>query len=243
MDFNYQGINGYDVSFWQDDNETPQQINFNKMKSSGATFCGVKVGQGTWSDPDFLYNWRESKKAGLVRFGYFFCDDSYHPKTQARKYWELLQYDFDENEMQFADYEVGSWTEWYQLYIFLTEFQMLSGLPDEKAGIYTGYPYWIAHSPTTPFYRDFFGRHPLFLAWYIDDPFYVRVPSTWKEALLWQCGTPRIDVGQESPTIDFDKFNGDQIKFKKYFGSSPDLQPTPIFPDSLFIEEKKYKGV
>jgi GH25 family lysozyme M1 (1,4-beta-N-acetylmuramidase) len=247
MNFNYQGIYGYDVSLWQDVNSTPQQIDFKKMKSSGATFCGVKVGQGFWSDPDFTYNWKNSKEAGLVRFGYWFCDENVKPKVQAQKYWELLQLDFDQDEMQWADYENGSW-DWYQLYIFMNEFQRLSGLPDYKMGIYTGTPYWTAHSPLSSFYREYFARHPLWLAWYTGSPAYVKVPVPFTEALLWQDGTPpSIGTGVESPTIDHDMFNGDTAKFKYYFGSSAVItppQPEPIqkFPSSVFIDDKQYRG-
>lgn len=244
MDFDYQGIYGYDVSTWQDLNSTPQRINFNKMKESGATFCGVKVGQGSWEDPDFRYNWRYSKEAGLIRFGYFFCDGDIHPKTQARKYWDTLKSDFDPNEMQWADYETGSWTEWYSLYVFMNEFQMLSGLEDEKLGVYTGYPYWIAHSPASKPFKDFFARYSLWLAWYTKSPASVTVPSPWTEVLLWQDSTPVIDVGQESPKIDHDMFNGGQLKFKKHFGSIPVVKPpAPIFPSSVFIGDKQYRGV
>lgn len=243
MDFNYQGIFGFDVSVWQDVNSTPQQIDFVKMKNSGARFCGVKVGQGTWNDPDFRYNWLKSKDAGLVRMGYWFCDANIKPEIQAQKYWELLQLDFDPNEMQWADYENRSWTDWYQLYTFMNEFQRLSGLPNEKMGVYTGYPYWMQHSPSSQFYKDYFAMHPLWLAWYTTSISFVKVPPPWKEVLLWQDGTPPIDVGQESPTIDHDMFNGDEIKFKKYFGGSQVITPpTPIFPSSVFIDAKEYKG-
>lgn len=240
MNFDYQGIHGYDVSLWNDDPRTAEQIDFNHMKSTGAQFVGVKAGQNAYTDPDFKYNWIESKKAGLVRFSYFFCGYEVKPKLQAQNYWDILQLDFNPEEMCFADYENGSWTDWYQLYIFLNEFQMLSGLPSDKVGIYTGYPYWTQHRPFSDMYLKFFAEHPLFLAWYTSDPAYVRVPLPWTEVLLWQDGTPVIDVGQESPKIDSDKFNGDQIKFKKHFGSSA---PTPAFPSSVYIGEKTYEGV
>lgn len=243
MDFDYQDIYGYDVSLWQDDNRTPQKTNFNKMKQSGAIFCGVKVGQKNYPDPDFEYNWIQSKAANLVRFGYWFCDRYETPKVQAKKYWEILQLDFDSNEMQWADYEVGSWLDWQSLYIFMNEFQMLSGLPNDKFGVYTGYPYWIEHRPVEIYKRQWFANHPLWLAWYTEDYNDVRIPSEWKECLLWQDGTPVIDVGQESPKIDHNKFNGGKEKFERYFGKIPSVvsPPTINFPSSIHIANNIYK--
>jgi len=54
---------GIDVSFYQDDNATPQQIDFQKAKSNGAGFAIIRVGQNLWVDPDFAYNWKKAKEA------------------------------------------------------------------------------------------------------------------------------------------------------------------------------------
>jgi hypothetical protein len=49
-----------DVSFYHDEQETLQGIDFVKMAKS-AGFVIVRAGQNPWSDPDFKYNWREAK--------------------------------------------------------------------------------------------------------------------------------------------------------------------------------------
>lgn len=238
MQFDYQDNEGYDVSKWQDDNATPIQIDFNYMKSTGAKFCGVKVGQLNYADPDFIYNWRECKKAGLLRFGYWFCDKYGSPLAQARKYWELLQVDFDPNEMQFADYEYGSWEDWGSLEIFMDEFQRLSGLSDEKFGIYTGYYHWLAHRPTNLEKRKKFGRHSLWEAWYTSDVSEVLYPTEFKEVLIWQDSVISEYVGQESIKIDHDKFNGGLSKLHYYMGAGNNA--IQIFPANVYIGNQTY---
>lgn len=48
-------IIGTDVSFYQDDPQTPQGINFPKMRQA-AEFVIVRAGQNLWVDPDFKLN-------------------------------------------------------------------------------------------------------------------------------------------------------------------------------------------
>ena len=55
---------GPDVSFYQDDPETPQGIDFRKMRAS-AGYVIIRAGQNAWVDSDFKINWREAKLAGL----------------------------------------------------------------------------------------------------------------------------------------------------------------------------------
>ena len=75
-------IIGPDVSFYQDDPETPQGINFVKMRQA-TDFVIVRAGQNLWIDPDFKYNYREAKQAGLYRGSYWFYDSRANPKRQA----------------------------------------------------------------------------------------------------------------------------------------------------------------
>lgn len=219
MNFNDKGIEGFDVSRYQDSDTTPQMIDFNKMKAYGATFVISKAGQYYWQDPDFSYNWRESEKAGLARASYWFGDVRDTGVNQARKYWQILTDNGFKGEPCVIDYEHGSWTDWNELYNFIAEFQRLSGLPDERFFIYTGFPYWIEHSPLVPSTLDWFEKHPLWLAWYTSESANVVVPPPWTDVLLWQDGTPPIGklVGAESEEIDHDKFNGDITKFYQYF--------------------------
>lgn len=226
MIFTDKGLFGFDVSFYQDNNETPTRIDFVKMRNYGVSFVNIKAGQLTYSDEDWKYNWEESRKAGLNRGSYWFCDKYDTGVAQARKYWELLKGDVGEG-IHFADYEGGSWTDWNQLYNFLSEFQQKSGLPDERIGIYTGYYYWVKYSPLLTSKLNWFSKYPLWLAWYTSNINDVQIPKPWKECLMWQSGTPAIgfQVGVESREIDYNLFNGDLEKLKKYYGSVVIAEP------------------
>lgn len=219
MNFTDCGIFGFDVSRWQDVNATPQKIDFVKMKEYGASFVVIKVGQLALPDEDFADNWLNAKTAGIPRSAYWFCDKNASGKAQASKFWNLVRNDQPEG-MLYADYENGSWTDWNQLYAFLYELQQLSGYPSSRIGIYTGYYYWAGHSPTNSLSLSWFSKFPLWLAWYSENPAYVKIPKPWTECLLWQSGTPAIglEVGAESREIDYNKFNGDAEKFKQFMG-------------------------
>lgn len=86
-------IYGCDVSFYQDREDTPKQINFQQMKAAGASFVYVRAGQFTWKDPDFDYNWLESRRAGLPRGAYFLQDYRRPIEPQIDKMLEVLKPD------------------------------------------------------------------------------------------------------------------------------------------------------
>src|SRR5690349_7631969 len=73
---------GPDVSFYQDDPETPQGIDFKRMKAS-AGYVIIRAGQNVWVDSDFKGNWLAAKQAGLPRGSYWFYDSRVEPKKQA----------------------------------------------------------------------------------------------------------------------------------------------------------------
>lgn len=220
------GIVGFDVSFYQDINATLRKIDFNQMIQFGASFVIIKTGQDNYADEDFTDNWRNAKQAGIPRSAYWFCDKDRGGKEQAILFWNLVKDDLPEG-MLFADFEVGSWTGWVELYNFLRELKALSGLPSSRIGIYTGYYYWRAYCPTNEASRNWFRQFPLWLAAYASKPDLVLVPSPWTECLIWQDGTPPIGIlaGAESKEIDHNIFNGDAEKFKQYMGGVPVTPP------------------
>lgn len=228
MNFDYNGIFGFDVSFYQDNDNTPQKIDFFKMKEYGASFVIVKAGQLNYYDEDFRDYWADAKQAGIPRSSYWFCDRRDSGRAQAEKYWEGIKFDVGEG-MLFADYETGSWTDWNELYSFLYELQRRSGLPSHRIGIYTGYYYWNAHRPTNAASLNWFRQFPLWLAWYSENPGTVSVPTPWTECLIWQDGTPAIGIeaGVESMEIDHNRFNGDADKFEFFMGGTPSTPPPP----------------
>lgn len=233
MNFDNNGIKIYDVSFYQSimfeyiDGkriELPfnkqKHVDFEKMKKKADAVI-IKCGQRNYSDPAFNINWEMAGKSGIPRGSYWFCDKNETPKKQAQLYYSLIKHDIGEG-FHAADFEAlsspnGSWLDLNSLYIFINEFQQLSGLPDEKIAVYTGY-YDFADAIKNA-NIDWFSKFPLWLAWYINNPDYVKIPGTWKEVTLWQYGTPveGYDAGVHSLEIDSSFFNGNAEKFKKFF--------------------------
>ena len=60
-------IQGIDVSHWQDDNSTPQQVNFKKAKAAGAEFVFIKASERLYVDADYTWTWDAAAAAGLLR--------------------------------------------------------------------------------------------------------------------------------------------------------------------------------
>ncbi|MEW5938916.1 MAG: GH25 family lysozyme, partial [Chloroflexota bacterium] len=80
---------GPDISFYQNEPDTPQGVNFQTLKQ-GSDFVIIRAGQNLWPDPDFKYNWMEAKKVGLPRGCYWFYDSRADPKRQAELWFDLL---------------------------------------------------------------------------------------------------------------------------------------------------------
>lgn len=207
-------------------------INWDVMKVSGVSAVICKAGQYNFTDFTFDYNWKEAKRVGIPRASYWFLDYRATGTEQARRYWDIMKNDPGEGPLV-IDYEQGSGGDWDRLYNFISELQRISGYPNERIWIYTGYYFWIEHSPITIAQRQWFAKYPLWLAWYADSPAFVRIPDMWTECVLWQKGTPTIgkQVGAQSLEIDYNVFNGDTEKFARYFigGTNPPPPGDPMY--------------
>jgi GH25 family lysozyme M1 (1,4-beta-N-acetylmuramidase)/uncharacterized protein YraI len=227
---------GPDVSFYQDDPETPQGIDFAAMHKQAA-FVIIRAGQNLWPDPDFKYNWREAKKAGLARGSYWFYDSRANPKRQAELWVERLEGDLGELPL-FADLEEtfgGQYSGWGKWYDFLERLRSLIG--EKEIAIYTAYYYWRDHAPnatTQSNSLEYFHQYPLWIAHYKAEK--PRVPKPWAddEWLFWQFteqGSGK-SYGVESIAVDLNYFNGELESFHKRFplvpaGPPPSPAPTP----------------
>lgn len=236
MNFDYQGIEGYDVSTYQDSPQIPGHIDFHKMKDAGASFVILKAGQGDWIDPDFNVGWTNAKNV-LPRASYWYYDNLYPPKEQAQRYWNIIKHDLEGIcWLDLEDRLLGQYQGWKKWYDWLKEFQVQSQLPDDRIGIYTNFYYWTENlrSATTA-EKFYFLRHPLWLASYPPDPYLpdyknILVPLPWTSPIILQTGTPAvgIDVGVESREVDYNQFNGDLEEFQKYFKLVDEGEPEPM---------------
>jgi GH25 family lysozyme M1 (1,4-beta-N-acetylmuramidase) len=227
----YRGIFLFDVSHWQG------KIDFNKMKSYGASAVIMKASQGNWEDDRFAENWKASKGV-LPRASYHYYDNRYPPKEQAHAWFEAIQHDLEGMcWLDLEDSQTGLYAGWRAWYDFIAE--LLAIYPGARIGIYSNFYYIVERlSYATTSQRNYFGQFPLWLASYQIDPFKPRyasilIPQPWLEYLILQSGTPAIglDAGVESKEIDYNQFNGDPIKFLKFFGAAPAIPEIPTQPE------------
>lgn len=222
---------GPDVSFYQDDPETPQGIDFKRMKASAA-YVIIRAGQNVWVDSDFKGNWAAAKQAGIPRGSYWFYDSRVEPKKQA-ELWikQFTGGDYGELPL-FADFEEaygGPYKGWKNWVTFLDRLKQLA--PGKEIAIYTAYYYWRDNAPNSTTQAgslNYFKQYPLWIAHYgATNPL---VPLPWKtgEWLFWQyteTGDGNL-FGVESKGIDLNYFNGDLAKLKARF-NIPDVPPDP----------------
>ncbi|NOH04241.1 MAG: SH3 domain-containing protein [Chloroflexi bacterium] len=223
---------GPDVSFYQDDPQTPQGIDFIKMRSN-AGYVVIRAGQNLWGDRDFKVNWRESKAAGLPRGSYWFYDSRIDPKRQAEKWASMFEGDFGELPL-FGDFEDtynGPFKGWRHWYTFLERTKELA--PGKEIGVYTGYYYWRENTEATGIPAaslNYFKQYPLWIANYgVASPL---IPKPWTTWTFWQF-TDNGDgtlYGVESLNIDLNYFNGDINAFRQRFGLSDTPLPEPPKP-------------
>jgi GH25 family lysozyme M1 (1,4-beta-N-acetylmuramidase)/SH3-like domain-containing protein len=227
-------IIGPDVSFYQDDPNTPKGIDFVRMRQV-ADFVIIRVGQNQWVDRDFRKNWQAAKQAGLPRGSYWFYDSRADPKQQAELWVNTMGNDMGELPL-FADLEEAyggqyrGWTHWKQ---FIERLRVLVG--QKEIGIYTAYYYWQTNAPnpiTQAGDLEYFHRYPLWIANYgVEQPL---VPKPWgtNEWLFWQFTAmgDGIIYGVESSRIDLNYFNGDAQAFAQRFNVAVPDHPAPPDP-------------
>jgi len=227
-----ENVIGPDVSFYQDDPQTPQGIDFPKMRFT-AGFAIIRTGQNLWPDRDFKLNWREAKLAGLPRGSYWFYDSRVDPKKQAELWISLFNGDFGELPL-FADFEDnygGSFKGWIHWVTFINRLKELTHR--KEVAIYTAYNYWVENTVSAGIPAaslNYFKQYPLWIANYgVTKPL---VPKPWTEWTFWQF-TDKGDgsiYGVESKNIDLNYFNGDLAAFRQRFGlgESPPSEPVPV---------------
>lgn len=212
---------GIDVSRWQDDNSTPQMMDFEKSKTAGARFVFIKASQAAYLDSDYIKNWQHAKDAHLPVGGYHFMDWSKPVIEQARFFSGVLKADPGELP-PVVDFECSTGAPAKAactdaLYSFINEVERIVG---KQVMIYTGAPYWMAHWDGR--YKDFFTARPLWFACYGTeagrDIYLAKTP--WKRWTFWQFTNKGdgLKFGAESKDLDMDYYNGTPTEFATAFG-------------------------
>lgn len=211
-----------DISFYQDNPETQREVSFEAMASTDAVGVIFRIGQGTWTDRKIKEYWKNSEGLGLLRGGYWYYDNSFHPKVQAQKCASIIRENNISFELPlFADFEDErktlehhGWKKWFD---FMEELKVL--LPEFKLGVYTGYHYWQENKPRylEAFREKYFSQYPLWIAQYHynthrESQVYKEptIPSNWSSWELWQVSDRGNGAyyGVESSRIDVNYFNG-----------------------------------
>lgn len=219
-----QSVRLADVSFWQG------VINFIVMKAAGLFGVIIRAGQGSWADIKFLINWALARAAGLPRGSYFFYDSRVDPGKQAALWWSLIKGDTGEL-VHVADFEEsygGPFGETGHFKAFLQRFQELSGLPNDRIAIYTGFFWWLKRIGDDLWFR----RHQLWLASY-GAMSAARIPAPWSaiDFLFWQYTAEGNGTayGVSSKEIDLNYYCCDQIEYFKRFPLAT-MEPPPLPP-------------
>ena len=205
-------------------------VDFHKMKQWGFAGCVIRASHGALADNAFAYNWAACRGV-LPRSSYSYYENLIEPKRQAEKHWSQIEDDFE--GMAFLDLEDETtakyyhWDYWYQ---WLERFKVLSGLPSDKIGIYSGYWYLKDNFKLmNAAQREYFRQYRLWLAWYGPkgtDPLkpdfesmLVPLPYAHEDLLMVQTGTPVIGraAGVYSEELDYNRMNG-RINFERMFG-------------------------
>jgi lysozyme len=196
---------GIDCSKWQDDNSTPQQMDFFKARAEGASFVFIKASQSTWLDSDFIYNWQAAKDAGLMRGAYHFLDWTRSASEQARFFCGLLKADAGELP-PVVDYEcrLNAPNKLLASRALLTMLETVEKATGRAPILYTSPGYWLEFGTAA---MDWV-RHPLWIANYgVQKP---TVPRPWLYWTFWQY-TDKGDgkkFGAESAGLDMNWYNG-----------------------------------
>lgn len=234
---------GIDVSRWQDNNSTAQQMDFTKAVAKGAKFVFIKSSQRLWTDEDILYNWKTAKVAGLLRGAYHFLDWDVSPKEQAQYAWSIIESDPGELPpvIDFEYWNPPPPNAYDILWNYLVEMERLSG---KKPIIYTGAFFWDAHGTDA----DVWKNYPLWLASYSTQEYMeynLDRLTPWDKWTFWQY-TDKGDglaFGAESLGLDMNWFNGSLDELKKFAGIVTTPQPEPPTTDVILPKLKVISSV
>jgi lysozyme len=221
-------IIGCDVSTWQDRNDTPNKIDFKKMKATGASFVFCRASFGSYQDTDFADYWTAAKDAELPRGAYTFPLTSLSMADQIQKFLNIIKNDPGEIPPVLD-------IERYQSTVpnaasIKTAIKMIEDQLGVKPIIYTGFYVWRDEVKGSN--DAYFARYPLWIANY--GAVTPLIPKPWTTWTFWQY-TDKGDgpkYGTESLNVDMDYFAGELLDFNAFLGI-----PTPA-PVNFTDQEK-----
>lgn len=234
---------GPDVSSWQHPNGAP--LDWGEVRRAGHDFMYVKADEGPvqpggsyYTNPYFGKDWNAAAAAGLYRGAYHYARPKLPYSTaveDARHFISIAgtmhgpqdlppALDLEETG-DLPPYAVAQWTR-----TWLAEVERLTG---RTPIIYVGYYFWQA-SVGGP---GDFGRYPLWLASWSNEPSPALIPNSWQTWTFWQWTNVATSPGIASLT-DMNRFccpdsslallaGGGDPAFANPFGSVDAMARTP----------------
>ena len=213
-------VKGPDISVWDDNNSTPQMVNFTTMRAAGAPFVFIKSSQANWADQDLIYNWANAKAAGMLRGAYHYLTYDVSPIVQADYVFSLLRGDIGELPIV-CDFEHRSTglTRAGATSALKTFLERLAILTGRNPMIYTSPSYWQEFGSADLYWQ----KYPLWLAHYTTGE--PMIPSPWRAWHFWQF-TDRADgikYGSEAKMIDMNYWYSDLDSLYRFAGQAPPI--------------------
>jgi len=225
-------ILGTDVSIWQNDQSTPQKVDFVKMKAAGASFVFIKASQTLNLDGDMLYNWKAAKDAGMIRGAYHFLTWDTKAESQADYFCSLLHDDPGELPPT-CDFEWWSTVPSNASKILWAFLQRVEQNMNKVPMIYTAMGFWQPSGSSDAAWL----KYPLWIANYgVTSP---AVPKPWGPNgwTFWQYSAngDGPTYGVESSSIDLDYFNGAAADLAKLAGIQ--VAPAHVYTDQEKLDK------
>jgi lysozyme len=216
---------GIDVSLWQDNNSTPQMVDFNKAKSAGASFVFIKTSQSLYLDPDFVMNWQNAGQSGILRGAYHYLDFKNKPANKTAVLWASDQAAFFWGAMRnlkselplVVDYEDSGGLPAADVRAGLKQFlEVFYALNKTRCMLYTSRGFWTAYGSTDAYWL----QYQLWIAQYYYQalPANPTLPKPFTKWLFWQYleKGDGVKYGCESKYVDMNNFNGTVTQLYEY---------------------------
>ena len=197
-----RSLRGVDVSRYQG------RIDWYAVKDDGVAFAFIKATEGgDLTDPTFARNWRNAKRAGVVRGAYHFYRPGTDPARQARHFLRTVR--LGPNDLPpVLDVEVHGGVGSARLRRGVrTWLRIVEEETGKRPIVYTnpGFARRLKGGG--------FRRHALWIAHYRRTS--PRVPSEWGRWTFWQYTTRgRVDgIGRR---VDVNRFRGTRAQFLRF---------------------------
>jgi len=223
---------GIDISAWQDNDNTPQQIDWQKAADKGTKFAFIRCCNGFTPDSDFEYNWREARRVGILRGAYIFHDYRVTPSGQAEFFAARLKDDPGELppvldiEKYWTPYPTRA--GWLSAISIMVETLKKAGHPRV---IFYSNPDIILNT-LSPIPNELLAL-PLWIAHYGVNQPTAKAVAPWGSWTFWQYSStgPGLDYGMESKGLDMDWFNGNETELCQFAGVEG-VPPAPELTDA-----------